>query len=125
MVNIPISVGELVDKITILEIKTKNIDDDDKQIIIATELKYLNDILGPITNDEIEIIKRQLFDVNSELWDVEDGLRDLERSKTFGDVFVELARSVYRLNDLRFRLKNNINTVCDSEIKEVKSYKKY
>lgn len=124
MVDIPISVGELVDKITILEIKQINIKDDAKLKLVATELEFLTNILETIETD-VSDTKKSLFDVNSELWGVEDGLRDLERDKVFDDTFVKLARSVYRLNDERFRLKNNINNVCESGIKEVKSYKKY
>ena len=124
MVNIPISIGELVDKITILEIKKINISDDVKLLLIETELTHLNTILETIDVD-VSDIKKSLFDVNSELWGVEDGLRDMERDKLFGIKFVELARSVYRLNDERFRLKDTINNMCDSDIKEVKSYKDY
>jgi len=124
MVNTPVSYGELVDKITILMIKKIKISDELKLKKVQTELDFLTDIEKTITID-IESIKQELFETNSKLWDVEDILRDFERDNSFGESFVDNARSVYKLNDHRFRLKDKINQLTGSNIQEVKSYKEY
>jgi len=118
----PVSIGELVDKITILEIKSERIADPAKLANVARELTLLRATLGRVIDDAPDAI-HDLRKVNSALWDVEDDLRDLEAKGEFGDTFVELARSVYRLNDRRAALKRDINQACGSDLVEEKSYK--
>ena len=122
-----ISVGELLDKISILEIKQKNLKDNEKIKIVNKELESLNMILkNDVTmTEEIQSLYQDLKKINSMLWDIEDGKRDCERNKDFGDKFIELARSVYIENDNRAKIKNKINQLSGSNISEVKSYEKY
>ena len=122
-----ISVGELLDKISILEIKQKNLKDNEKIKIVNKELESLNMILkNDVTmTEEIQSLYQDLKKINSVLWDIEDGKRDCERNKDFGDKFIELARSVYIENDNRAKIKNKINQLSGSNISEVKSYEKY
>jgi hypothetical protein len=120
-----ISVGELVDKITILEIKTKKIKDQNKLKNVKTELNILNDYFEQIKNDELAKLKNDLKNVNMKLWQIEDDIRICEKNQNFDQNFIELARSVYITNDLRFDIKNSINQLFSSEIKEVKSYESY
>ena len=122
-----ISVGELLDKISILEIKQKNLKDNEKIKIVNKELESLNMTLkNDVTmTEEIQSLYQDLKKINSMLWDIEDGKRDCERNKDFGDKFIELARSVYIENDNRAKIKNKINQLSGSNISEVKSYEKY
>ena len=122
-----ISVGELLDKISILEIKQKNLKDNEKIKIVNKELESLNMTLKKdvMMTDEIQSLYQDLKKINSMLWDIEDGKRDCERNKDFGDKFIELARSVYIENDNRAKIKNKINQLSGSNISEVKSYDKY
>ena len=124
---VPISWGELIDKITILEIKKIQITKPQALININKELGYLNTLF--LTNSEVVAItqkyKQQLLDVNSRLWKVEDDIRDKELLKEFDTTFVELARSVYRLNDERAKLKLAINLAVHSELVEEKSYRDF
>ena len=122
-----ISIGELLDKISILEIKQKNLKDSEKTKIVTKELESLNNTLKNDVNitDEIKFLYNDLRAINSKLWDIEDGKRDCERNKDFGEKFVELARSVYIENDNRAKIKNKINQLSGSNISEVKSYDKY
>ena len=122
-----ISVGELLDKISILEIKLKNIKDVQKIKIISRELVSLNNSLKKyvhITN-EIKSLYEDLKKINTKLWNIEDGKRDCERNGDFGEKFIQLARSVYIENDQRAKIKNKINKLSGSNISEVKSYDKY
>ena len=123
----PISVGELVDKMTILRIKLQKIADAAKQGNISHELEQLVAIRDQARLDAFDLApaEAELFRVNLDLWHVEDELRGLERSGDFGGRFVELARSVYRLNDRRSALKRQINEVSGSAIVEEKSYTSY
>ena len=126
-VNVVVSLGELVDKITILEIKKKNINDKEKLENINFEL---NNLLAKLKKLEIETeafkdLKTRLKNVNQELWIIEDDIRKLEKEKTFNQDFINLARSVYFTNDKRFELKNQINTLFNSAVAEVKSYENY
>jgi Family of unknown function (DUF6165) len=123
----PISVGELIDKITILRIKRERIHAAPARANIEGELDRLLEIRARASLDLIDLaaLEEQLFQVNGRLWDVEDELRALEQSGDFGERFVELARSVYRLNDQRSRLKRRVNTVTGSTIVEEKSYTDY
>lgn len=122
-----ISVGELLDKISILEIKQKNLKDNEKIKIVNKELESLNMTLKKevTMTEEIQSLYQDLKKINSILWDIEDGKRDCERNKDFGDKFIELARSVYIENDNRSKIKNKINQLSGSNISEVKSYDKY
>ena len=122
---IPISWGELIDKITILEIKQTHIKSPTALTNINKELGYLNDILQ-INTGVSKLIKdfnQQLLDVNKRLWQVEDDIRDKELKQEFDSGFIELARRVYVLNDERAKLKKLINQALDSELFEEKSYK--
>jgi len=122
-----ISAGELMDKITILEIKKIKITDANKQIIINKELDSLNATyqasIAPTTELTEQIAK--LKAINLKLWDIEEGKRECERQKDFNETFIGLARSVYIENDNRAKIKAEINRLTKSTISEVKSYKAY
>ena len=122
-----ISAGELMDKITILEIKKVKITDPEKQVIINKELNSLHSTyqtsLTPSPELQEQITK--LKNINLILWDIEEGKRECERQKDFGDKFIQLARSVYIENDNRAKIKAEINRLTNSTISEVKSYKAY
>jgi len=125
-IYIPVSVGELLDKVSILSIKRDMISDADKLSKVKIELNQLMDLARPILqDDELERLYDNLLIVNKDLWDVEDVLRKMEADKKFDEQFIAKARSVYFLNDRRFELKNKINTVMGSEINEVKQYVNY
>ena len=126
----PISVGELIDKITILEIKIEKIQDNNKQKFIKHELESLNKLLADInfSKDQkktVNYLKEQLNTANRTLWKIEDDIRKLESIKQFNEEFIELARNVYLTNDKRASLKQKLNQITNSDIVEVKSYKKY
>ena len=123
----PISWGELIDKITILEIKQINIKSTSALSNINKELGYLSEIVknSDGVSELITELKQQLLDVNKRLWKVEDEIRDKELKQEFDIVFIELARKVYRLNDERAKLKKDINQVLKSELVEEKSYKNF
>ena len=126
IVNTPISLGELIDKISILVIKEKKITDEKKNNLIHEELTLLNKTLNEIINNNaINNYLKQLIDVNSTLWKIEDEIRDCEKNKKFDQKFIELARSVYITNDKRAEIKLEINNKFGSKIVEVKSYAKY
>ena len=122
-----ISVGELLDKISILEIKLKNIKDEQKIKIISKELESLNYRLKKDVRitDEIKSLYEDLKKINIKLWSIEAGKRDCERNGDFGEKFIQLARSVYIENDQRAKIKNKINKISGSNISEVKSYDQY
>ena len=119
-----ISAGELIDKITILEIKKEKISDKEKLIEVNKELISLNETLKKSINNESKIssFKNDLKNINLKLWDIEDGKRSAEKSNKFDEKFIELARSVYKFNDERAKIKLAINNALGSNIKEVKSY---
>ena len=121
----PIAIGELIDKITILEIKAERIADRDKLRNITNELKILQELKSAAGLDtpDIESYSRELKSLNAALWDIEDEIREFEARQDFGARFIELARSVYQTNDRRARVKQRINAVFGSEIVEEKSYK--
>jgi hypothetical protein len=123
----PISVGELIDKITILRIKRERIRAAPARANIDRELDRLREIRAGSSLDlaDLAALEEELFRVNGRLWDVEDEVRSLEQSGDFGERFIELARSVYRLNDQRSMLKRGINEVTGSVIVEEKSYPAY
>ena len=121
---VPISVGELMDKITILEIKSDRIKNSRQLENIARELGALRAVrLGNADRAVLEALSAELKQVNAELWDVEDAIRECEARGEFGEPFVALARAVYRLNDERARLKQAINRASGSRLIEEKSYK--
>ena len=119
-----ISAGELIDKITILEIKKGKISNKEKLVEVSKELISLNETLKKSINDESKILnfKNDLKNINLKLWDIEDGKRSAEKNSQFDEKFIELARSVYKFNDERAKIKLAINNALGSNIKEVKSY---
>jgi hypothetical protein len=124
--QVPISWGELIDKITILEIKAGRLPTPEGRANAATELGLLQGIAGPVLGHaEVGSLAARLKALNEKLWEVEDKIRDCERAADFGAGFVELARSVYRRNDERGALKRQINLVLESGLIEEKSYKPY
>ena len=126
IINTPISLGELVDKISILMIKKKNISDSIKLQHVNKELEFLQKTLKKyISEDKINEFLLKLVNINSKLWDIEDDIRECERKKLFDQTFIDLARSVYFTNDERAKVKNDINKTFGSEFVEVKSYEEY
>ena len=126
LINTPISLGELVDKISILMIKMKNISDSIKLQHVNKELEFLQKTLKKyISEDKINEYLLKLVNINSKLWDIEDDIRECERKKLFDQTFIDLARSVYFTNDERAKVKNDINKTFGSELVEVKSYEEY
>jgi hypothetical protein len=122
--KVEVSNGEIIDKLTILQIKLERIQDEAK----LKNLKKEHDELIKVTSsimDTADPLYRALYDVNCELWDIEDHIRDLERRKDFGEDFIATARSVYVRNDRRAELKKEINTKTGSGLVEEKSYEKY
>lgn len=124
MIKAPISVGELIDKITILEIKLEKIKNEDALINIQNEHTQLVQLAETIL-PKLGNFKNKMRHVNEEIWNIEDGVRDCERNKKFDENFIELARSVYFKNDERARIKRKINQLFNSDIVEEKSYEKY
>jgi hypothetical protein len=124
---VPISPGELVDKITILEIKSERMTDATKLRNVRTELDLLNSTWGasPLAANDIVEEWRALKAVNEQLWDIEDRIRDKEREAKFDAEFIELARAVYVTNDERAAIKKRINTRLGSVLVEEKSYADY
>lgn len=128
LVHVPVSVGDLIDKLTILEIKLKRIDDPQKRKHIQDELGLLIMVVQEAKlMDEPTLIrlKDRLSDVNQLLWEIEDRIRSHERRLDFGSEFVELARAVYKTNNLRAELKREINVSVGSSLVEEKSYSVY
>lgn len=127
-IQINISPGELIDKITILQIKKEKIKMLEKVKKVSYELKLLENSLNSLKTDktnELKFLMNNLKTINQKLWKIEDDIRLLEKNKQFDNNFIELARSVYINNDKRFEVKNKINKLFSSEIEEVKSYEKY
>ena len=123
-----ISVGELFDKITILNIKTKKISDNDKLRNIHTELKTLNDQSKKITVSDAQALNDlvlKLQQINEDLWDIENFKRECEAKKDFGESFIKLSRDVHFENDKRAIIKKEINLLSNSQIVEEKEYSKY
>lgn len=126
LVNISVSLGELVDKISILMIKQKNIKETSKLKNVNKELETLNNTLkNYIKEQELGNYLNTLLDINTKLWNIEDDIRKCERLKKFDQTFIDLARSVYFTNDERAKIKHDINKIFGSELVEVKSYDKY
>jgi hypothetical protein len=126
MINIPVSIGELIDKLTILRVKQTKITNEEKLEYVNKEFNLLYDMSKIyLEKPEIDSLYHKLIDINLKLWNIEDRLRVLESESRFGGEFIDFARSVYVTNDIRFKLKNEINKFTDSEIREVKEYVKY
>lgn len=124
--TIPASVGEVVDKITILQLKLKYITDPGRAALAKQELLALETCLGQkVDTDRIQDLVQQLLEVNEELWHIEDFKRECERRQSFGDKFVSAARQVYIKNDQRARIKLEINQRMGSKFTEVKSHQPY
>ncbi len=122
--KIEVSNGEIVDKLTIIEIKLERIKDNAKIENLKNEYDLLNTAVSQII-DHSDPLYQALYKVNTELWDIEDHIRELERNKDFGSDFIETARSVYFKNDLRSEIKRKINLSTGSGLIEEKSYDKY
>ena len=126
LITTPISLGELLDKISILIIKDKKITDIEKKQHIVKELTSLYEALDKlISRDKVKEYIENLISINTKLWNIEDDIRNCERKKQFDQIFIKLARSVYFTNDKRANIKLNINEKFGSELIEVKSYEKY
>jgi hypothetical protein len=129
LIQAPISLGELIDKITILEIKAANITDPAKLANVKHELDVLNSTVNQLLDtagkEKLAPLKASLKDINQQLWVIEDDIRDYERVKDFGERFIELARAVYFTNDKRAAVKKDINLAFGSELVEEKSYQNY
>ena len=127
-IQINISVGELIDKITILQIKKEKIANLKKVKKVSYELELLENSLNSFETSKTAELKNLMIElkkINQKLWKIEDDIRLLEKNKKFDDNFIKLARSVYITNDERFEVKNKINKLFSSEIEEVKSYEEY
>ena len=126
-IEIPVSFGELIDKLTILEIKKSKITDNEKLKNIQLEFELLNKKYQTKLKDtkELQVFYDALLEVNHKPWKIEDKIRILENNKEFNEEFIDLARSVYKSNDERFAIKNEINKTFDSEIQEQKEYENY
>ncbi len=122
--QIEVSNGEIVDKLTIIEIKLKHISEETKRKNLQTEYDVLNAAVSKII-EKNHTLYLELLAINQELWDIEDTIRDLERAKDFGDVFIQTARAVYYTNDKRSDVKRKINDLTGSILIEEKSYQKY
>ena len=126
-IKVPISIGELIDKITILQIKKENIASEEKKENINYELGLLNNFYDQIydDNNNIKIYLEELLKINLDLWDIEEKKRNCEKEKRFDEEFIRLSRDVYIKNDLRYEIKNKINNIFGSEIIEEKSHSNY
>ena len=124
---VEVSVGELLDKISILEIKKEKIEDPKKLKFISNEYSILNEQLekNVKTNEKLEKLYHDLKEINARLWVIEDDKRDCEKNKDFGDKFIKLSRDVHFLNDDRAKIKFEINNHSGSSIKEIKEYTSY
>jgi hypothetical protein len=126
MIVIPVSVGELIDKLSILHVKQLKISNEEKLEYVNKEFELLYNLSSNyFNNQEVENLYHKLIEINKKLWDIEDKLRVIESENNFDLEFIDLSRKVYFTNDERFRLKNEINLITLSEIREIKDYKKY
>lgn len=126
-IKVEIAPGELIDKITILEVKLERMSDPDKLRNVRLEYDLLRQVQAAELpqSGQLELLTAQLKEINGRLWTIEDDIRDLERAKSFGAEFVVLARAVYRTNDERAATKRQINELLNSAIREEKSYAPY
>jgi len=127
VIKVPVSFGEVLDKITILEIKSERIADPGKVKNVRLELEELNDTWNDAVQDQEAIagLRKQLKHVNEALWEIEDDIRDQEAAQDFGQTFIELARAVYVTNDKRAAIKKEVNLALGSRFVEEKSYQDY
>jgi Mg2+/Co2+ transporter CorB len=122
--KIEVSNGEIADKLTIIEIKLSKIRDEAKLTNIKKEYEVVSEAMSAIMETSHPLY-RQLYDINSKLWEIEDHIRDLERARDFGDNFIQTARSIYFINDDRSAVKRKINEMTGSKLFEEKSYEDY
>ena len=127
LLSIPVSVGEIMDKITILEIKAERILDAEKLANVTAELDTLRPLVthDALNTASIKALVAELKDINEALWDIEDDIREREYTKDFGEAFIALARAVYVTNDKRAEVKKQINLATGSTLIEEKSYEDY
>ncbi|TVP52322.1 MAG: hypothetical protein EA349_16010 [Halomonadaceae bacterium] len=127
VMTVPVSFGEVLDKITILEIKAERISDPEKLVNIRRELEALTQVWDQTVTDAQTVAKErlQLKAINEELWQIEDDIREQEAAQDFGPRFIELARAVYVTNDKRGAVKKQINLALGSQFVEEKSYRDY
>ena len=126
MIKIPVSVGELIDKVSILHVKQLTISNEEKLEYVNKEFELLYNISSYyLNNQEIENLYHQLVEINKKLWDIEDKIREKERKNEFDEEFIELSRSVYFTNDERSKIKKKINDITGSNFSEEKSYEEY
>ena len=127
IIHVPVSPGEVLDKITILEIKSERISDPDKLVNVNRELELLRASWQKFVDvdDDVRRIHAKLKSINEDLWEIEDDIRDKERAREFDERFIELARSVYVTNDRRADAKKELNIYLGSEMVEEKSYQDY
>lgn len=125
--HVPVSVGEVLDKITILQIKLAHISDAEKRINVQNELDALLPLVAgdSFATDQMQTLIAELKSVNEALWEIEDDIREQEAAKTFGEEFIRLARAVYVTNDKRATIKKQINLATGSALIEEKSYESY
>tara|TARA_B100000900_G_scaffold410468_1_gene428323 strand:+ start:216 stop:602 length:387 start_codon:yes stop_codon:yes gene_type:complete len=126
--KVEVSIGELLDKLTILELKLSNISNKEKLLNISKEYNELHPLSNKLFNkygDPLKTLYFELSKINGELWKIEDDIRECERKKDFGKVFVSLARAVYITNDKRSEVKKSINLLTESGFVEEKSYEDY
>ena len=126
-IQVPVSAGEVLDKITILEIKSERMSDPEQLANVRVELKLLQDTWAAAIkqDDVIRALHAELRKINESLWEIEDGIRDKERAKEFDEEFTRLARAVYITNDRRSAVKKKLNLHLGSKIVEEKSYQDY
>ena len=127
-IKIPVSYGELIDKLTILEIKKIKISDIEKLENIENEFNLLEESVSEFKKKNMDKYNKfysELKEINLNLWEIEDEIRVHEKNNSFNKEFIELARSVYKLNDIRFNIKNEINLIFNSTIAEQKDYEDY
>jgi Family of unknown function (DUF6165) len=126
ILKIEVAPGELIDKITILEIKLARIGDEEKLRNVQREYAVLTRVAGVVlTSPEITMLRSELKQINEMLWQIEDDIRERERRQDFGPDFIRLARAVYRTNDERARVKREINRLLNSTLVEEKAYAPY
>jgi hypothetical protein len=127
IIHVPVSPGEVLDKITILEIKSERIKDADKLVNVKRELELLQAAWKKFVDEDetVQQIHAKLKSINEDLWEIEDNIRDKERAREFDQVFIDLARSVYVTNDRRADAKKELNLYLGSEMVEEKSYQDY
>jgi len=125
LLTVPVSVGEVVDKITILKIKLKHIENPEKKLNVQKEYDFLTSICEKNSVNLDDSLFHELYECNQSLWNIEDDIRAKEKEKKFDDEFIELARSVYIRNDERYEIKRRVNLFYKSELIEEKNYAQY